>query len=199
MFASPEYLSVSNWDGALAVALGERDRYSREHSDRVCGLCAEMGQGLGLSRPDLQVLVIASLLHDIGKIGIPDSVLLKEGVLEAEEWELMKTHSDKGESIFRALEIENTEDIALTIRFHHEHFDGNGYPDGLAGEDIPVTSRLITLADSYDAMTTKRSYHGARTHRQTMEIILEESGTKMDPYLVSQFARLIEHSRHRVH
>lgn len=197
MFSSLQYQVPRKWDAALVVALGEKDTYSREHSDRVCRICSDLGKNLGLSVHDLHVLILASLLHDIGKIGIPDTVLLKNGKLDDEEWEIMKSHSARGEHIFNSLELDESESIAEAIRSHHEHFDGRGYPDGLKGEDISIIARIIAITDSYDAMTSRRAYQNSRTHRETMDIIADESGTKMDPYIVSIFSKIIEHSDSR--
>lgn len=194
MFSNLQLRVPRKWDAALVVALGEKDGYSREHSDRVCKICTELGKNLGLSVHDLHALILASLLHDIGKIGIPDSVLLKNGKLNDEEWEIMKSHSARGEHIFNSLELDDSEAIAGAIRSHHEHYNGKGYPDGLKGEDISVIARIIAITDSYDAMTTRRAYQHARTHSETMKIIKDESGTKMDPYIVSMFSKIIEHS-----
>lgn len=189
---------TTSWDDALGVALGERDEYTLQHSDRVRGICHEMGKRLGLTREEVRTLTVAALLHDVGKIGIPDVVLLKNGKLDDAEWEIMKTHSEKGEQIFKALEVSEGRSVAAAIRSHHEYFNGDGYPDGLAGEDIPLLARVIAVTDSYDAMTTRRSYQKARSHKDTMKIINEESGTKLDPYIVDLFSRVIAHSDHRV-
>jgi HD-GYP domain-containing protein (c-di-GMP phosphodiesterase class II) len=172
---------------ALLVALGERDRHTLEHSDRVVAAAVALGRHCGLSSGELNSLWLAAAFHDIGKIGIPDQVLLKPGSLDGEEWTCMKTHTAVGERILRALPVPGVEAAAAAVRHHHEHYDGAGYPDGLGGEDIPVLSRIISVVDSYDAMATTRSYHRGRDHGQVMATLRRETGSKHDPYVVARF------------
>lgn len=181
--------------GALDVALDERDRYTREHCNRLVSLSAETGKHCGLSNDELHTVRRAALFHDIGKIGIPDSVLPKPGKLASDEWETIKTHSVKGERIVRKLEIRNGCDIAKVIRHHHEHFNGNGYPDGLAGEKFPFGARIISVVDSYDAMTSTRSYANARSHDEALAIMYEEEGAKSDPYIFRQLLKVVGKGR----
>ena len=176
---------------ALDIAMDERDRYTHEHCNRLVSLSAEIGQCCKLSDGELSSLKRAALLHDIGKIGIPDSILLKPGKLTNEEWETIKTHSVKGERIVSKLELKNGWDITSLIRHHHEHFDGSGYPDGISGESIPIGARIISVVDSYDAMTTTRSYASARSHDEALAIMHEEEGEKSDPYVFRQFLKLV--------
>lgn len=176
---------------ALDVALDERDRYTREHCNRLVSLAAQTGAHCGLSYDQLHTVKCAALFHDIGKIGIPDSILLKEGKLTAAEWETIKTHSVKGERIISKLEIRNGWDIANLIRHHHEYFDGNGYPDGLSGEAIPFGARIISVVDSYDAMTSSRRYARSRSHEEALAILHEEEGAKSDPYVFRQFLKVL--------
>lgn len=172
---------------ALDIALDERDRYTREHCNRLVTLSAETGKYCGLNDNELHTVKCAALFHDIGKIGIPDSILLKTGKLTSDEWEVIKTHSEKGERIIGKLEIRNGWDIANMIRHHHEHFNGNGYPDRLSGETIPFGARIISVVDSYDAMTSTRSYAHARSHDEALTIMHDEAGTKSDPYIFRKF------------
>ncbi|PZO05302.1 MAG: HD-GYP domain-containing protein [Lysobacteraceae bacterium] len=176
---------------SLIAALCERDTYTRGHCDRVCVLALEMGHAVGLSASDLESLRIASQLHDVGKIGVRDDVLLKPGKLTPDEWELMKAHSTHGERIVKETFLSNAVEVASIVRHHHEAFDGSGYPDGLAGNEIPQSCRILSAVDSYDAMTTGRPYHNARSHREAMDILKNEVGTKFDPYIFSVFLNVI--------
>lgn len=184
---------------ALSIALGERDMYTRHHCNRVTSLATELGNACGLQGSRLEQMRVAATFHDVGKIGVPDAVLLKPSKLTAEEWELMKAHSEKGENIFRGTTLPDVEVLASIIRHHHESFDGSGYPDGLRGEQIPVSCRILLIVDCYDAMTTVRPYSKARSHAEAMGILLKERGAKVDPQVLSVFARLIEHSEQRAH
>jgi response regulator RpfG family c-di-GMP phosphodiesterase len=160
----------------------------------VLGLSAAIGVGCGLSGRELGVLKIAASFHDIGKIGIPDHILLKPSTLDATEWEEMKKHSEIGERIMAATDLEGSTQVSLVIRHHHEHFNGGGYPENLSGEEISIHARIIAIADSYDAIAVKRSYQLARTHPQIMAILDEETGEKHDPELMRVFCRIIESS-----
>ncbi len=193
--ADPTFNALRRYTKALAVALGYRDLLTRLHSDRVQGISEELGACCGLSKEEMNALGIAASFHDIGKIGIPDQILLKPSKLDAAEWETMKTHSEIGETIIAATELEGSRQAAHLIRHHHEHFDGTGYPDGLASTDIPICSRIIAIADSYDAMAVTRAYHGARTHGQIMAILHRETGGKHDPELMRVFCEVVEFSK----
>jgi len=182
---------------ALAIALTARDRYTGDHCGRTCVICADMGESCGLSARELMLLHTAAVMHDVGKVAIPDRVLLKPGRLDAAEWAEMRTHSERGEAILLALQVDDMNIVANIVRHHHEGFDGSGYPDGLAGEAIPLLARIIALADSYDAMATERPYHPLRTHAQVMDVIAQEQGAKYDPYLCGKLARIIETSQYR--
>lgn len=177
---------------ALIAALDERDGYTREHSDRVVVLATILGVECGLTQDELRLLGIAAAMHDIGKIGIPDDILLKPDSFNADEWELMKSHAVRGERIVRSIEIEGMDTVATAVRHHHEHFDGSGYPDNLSGESIPVISRILSIVDSYDAMSMARPYHNPRTHTQAMVILCEEQGSKHDPSVLAKFRHCTE-------
>ncbi len=189
------FITLYNYTKALAVALGHRDLLTRLHSDRVYGLAGEIAAAFGMGKQDLAVLKMAALFHDVGKIGISDEILLKPAKHDAAEWEKMKEHSAIGENIMSAIEIEDAPRAAKVIRHHHEHYDGQGYPDNLTGEEIPVCSRIISIADSYDAMAVTRSYHSARTHSEIMDILASETGVKHDPTLMKIFCQMIESSK----
>ena len=186
--------SLIKYTKALSVALGYRDLLTQLHSERVHGLSKEIGECYGLSNSNLNYLNIASSFHDIGKIGIPDHILLKPSQFDEAEWETMKRHSEIGVEIMISTELEGSQQAALLIRHHHEHYDGMGYPDKLSGGDIPICSRIISIADSYDAMAVTRSYHQARTHPEIMAILHEETGKKHDPELMRVFCEIIESS-----
>jgi HD-GYP domain-containing protein (c-di-GMP phosphodiesterase class II) len=190
----PIYDALFTYTKALGVALGYRDQLTRLHSERVRGLAEALGECCGLSKKELGILRISASFHDIGKIGIPDSILLKPSAFNAEEWERMKKHSEIGERIIAATELEGAADAALAIRQHHEHFNGSGYPDGLSGEEISLAARIISIADSYDAMAETRAYQRRKTHPEIMRILLDETGVKHDPQLMHMFCEFIETS-----
>lgn len=182
---------------ALYIALDERDGHTRLHSDRVVELAVQLGAACGIADDDMQVLRAGAQFHDIGKIGIPDYILLKPGSLSGAEWEIMKTHAALGERIFNAADHPHATTVASLIRHHHENFDGNGYPDGLKGDEIPLMSRIITIVDGYDAMRTTRHYHTPRTHSQIMGMLEDEKGNKYDPDIIQEFITLFEKTRPR--
>lgn len=175
----------------LSIALGERDPYTEDHVNRVAILSHKLGLKCGLNSHELNLLSGAAKLHDIGKIGIPDSVLLKDGSLNADEWEVMKSHSELGERICQSIAHHDAEQVAYIVRHHHEHFNGGGYPDGISGENIPICSRIIAIVDSYDAMKTVRPYHTARNHNEVMEVIENECGKKIDPIAYAYFKTVV--------
>lgn len=191
----PTYSALFKYTRALSVALGYRDSLTRLHSERVFGLAEEIGAKCGLSRDELGILKISAAFHDIGKIGIPDPILRKPVQFDEAEWEVMKQHSDMGAQIMAATELEGAQQAALVIRHHHEHYDGSGYPDGLVGEAISISARIVAIADSYDAMAVTRSYHRARTHAEIMAILHQETGGKHDPALMRVFCEVIETSQ----
>lgn len=193
----PVFHALYAYTKALSVALGYRDLLTRLHSERVQGLSVAIGVAYGLSRIQLNALKIAASFHDIGKIGIPDHILLKPAQFNEAEWQEMKMHSEIGEKIMAATELEGSQQAARVIRHHHEHYDGQGYPDKLAGKDIPICSRIISIADSYDAMAVTRSYHHARTHPEIISILKEEDGKKHDPELMRLFREIIENSEYK--
>ena len=176
---------IAHLEPLLNAALTQRDTNTASHCSRVGTLAVELAGMLGFNEEQLMIVGVAARMHDVGKIGIPDAILRKPGALSAEEWAIMRSHSVRGESIMRAdgtLTLRN--DIALVIRHHHEHFDGSGYPDELSGEAIPLAARLLSVVDSYDAMTESRTYHRVRSHQEAMAILDGERGTKHDPQMV---------------
>lgn len=171
---------------ALAQAVEQRDKQTGDHCQRLATYSVALGMALGLSRPELVALYRGGYLHDIGKVAVPDSILFKRGVLTDAEWEIMRSHTSKGEEICRPMKS-----LALVlpiIRSHHERWDGSGYPDGLVGEQIPLLARILQTADVYDALTSERPYKRAMSHEEAMAIMLEESDKGWrDQALVSLF------------
>ncbi|NNM83014.1 MAG: HD-GYP domain-containing protein [Burkholderiales bacterium] len=192
MIKTDSYALLSKYTQGLAVALGYRDLMTRLHSERVHSLCEEIGERIGLDEEDFNALRIGSWFHDIGKIGIPDAILLKPDMFDASEWEVMKRHSEIGEDIMISTGLEGSEAAARIIRHHHEHYDGGGYPDGLKGEEIPFCSRIVSIVDSYDALAVTRSYHRARSQEEVLEMMLRESGIRYDPAILEVFLEMVK-------
>ncbi|MCF8199609.1 MAG: HD domain-containing protein [Sulfuritalea sp.] len=191
-FDDPMFKILHKYTKALSAALGYRDASTRLHSERVAGLAEEIGTSLGLSGEELGILKIAATFHDVGKIGIRDAILLKPTKLDELEWVEMKRHTEIGSKIVEAIELEGSQQAATAIRCHHEHYDGSGYPYNMAGEKIPIYSRIIGIADSYDAMAETRSHHRARSHTEIMDVLESETGHKHDPGLIRIFRDIIE-------
>jgi len=182
----------------LGAALHERDAYTRQHGDRVMQVALAVGRSIGLNSQELGRLHAAALLHDIGKIGIPDGVLLNPGTLDPEQRAIMRSHAERGAKILLTIPGDDAGAVAEAVRHHHEEFDGTGYPDSLGGEDIPVLSRIISIVDNYDAMSSQRVYHMPKDHDYIIGVMQEESGGKHDPYLLGRFMDVIEQSPLRV-
>jgi len=173
---------------ALAAAAEARDNYTEGHLTRVADLALRIGQEMGLPRSRFRALTQGALLHDIGKLKTPDAILGKPAKLTAEETVLMRQHSTAGYELLRR--IPGCDREAVIARHHHEWWDGTGYPDGLAGEEIPLESRIVAVADTYDAMTTDRPYRPAVRHQQALAVILQEAGNHLDPACVAAFLRI---------
>ena len=174
--ADPAHAAVVE---ALAAALNERDRYTGEHSESVVELARSVAVTLGLDAVETERVAMAAVLHDIGKVAIPDRILHKPTALDPEEWALMREHPVIGERILRA--IPGMGAVARIVRHEHERFDGRGYPDGLAGREIPIGSRIILACDAYSAMTTDRPYRAAMSRRAALEELYRCAGTQFDP------------------
>lgn len=174
---------------ALAHSVEARDPYTGLHCERLATYSIALGQALGLSKGDQLALYRGGFLHDIGKVSIPDRILFKEGELNEEEWTVMRQHTTRGEEICRPMKT--LAPVLPIIRHHHERWDGAGYPDGLAGEDIPLLARVMQVADIYDALTTSRPYKPAFSVSSALELMLEESQKGWrDPELVPLFAEV---------
>ena len=174
---------------ALSSALSAKDYYTLGHAARVSAYMTLLGRELGWTDDRLAEVQDAAYLHDIGKIAVSDRVLLKAGPLNSEEWELMRQHPGISAEIVRPL---FNGELTLAVRHHHERFDGDGYPDGLAGAAIPVLARAMCLVDAYDAMSCSRSYRVGLTRRQCLEEMRRCSGAQFDPELVAAFVRALE-------
>ena len=166
----------------LATTLLERDRYTGDHSEAVVELTTRVARALALNEDEIHRVETAALLHDIGKVGIPDSILHKDGPLNDEEWVLMKEHPVIGERILRA--IPGLGGVARIVRHEHERWDGNGYPDSAQGDAIPIGSRIILACDAYHAMTSDRPYRAAMPHGDALRELRKNAGTQFDPQVV---------------
>jgi response regulator RpfG family c-di-GMP phosphodiesterase len=174
---------------SLQTAMEEKDGYTAGHTRRVTELALLLGQGAGLNGDDILVLRRASQFHDIGKLVVDVSCIQKAGELTPEEWELIKKHPGVGASIIEPLTfMERERDI---IRHHHERLDGTGYPDGIGGNELDTLTRIITIADSYDAMTSRRNYRRNLTTTEAMGELWRCAGTQFDPELVEIFAGVV--------
>lgn len=178
---------------ALSRAASYRDDETGEHILRIGDFAALLAQGLGMPEPWCELIRLAAPMHDVGKIGIPDNILLKPGLLTDGEREYMKQHASIGYEILRDdINTELTDMAALIAWCHHEKWDGTGYPRGLAGEDIPLAARIVALCDVYDALRHPRPYKKAWDRQSTIDYIREQSGQHFDPHIVSVFEGLIE-------
>jgi putative nucleotidyltransferase with HDIG domain len=172
-----------------------KDRYTQGHCMRVADLSCELAVRTGIDEQALFWFRIGALLHDVGKLVIPSEVLNKAGKLTDEEWALMRRHPTAGMEILA--EIDFPWDVRPIIESHHERWDGRGYPHGLAGLDIPLSARIVALADVYDALTSERSYKRGLTHSETMDIMRKDIGKAFDPELFSVFETVVFEARFR--
>jgi len=170
---------------ALSKTIEAKDRYTSGHSQRVAIIAVELAERIGFDANRLETLRLGALLHDIGKVAVPDNVLLKPGFLTDEEFAVMKRHPMAGDRILAA--IPGLRDMADIARSHHEKWDGTGYPLGVAGDSIPLEGRICAIADAFDALTTKRSYKAAMPIEQALAIIEKDSGSHFDPELAKVF------------
>lgn len=173
---------------ALALALDAKNSCMCGHSERVAELALLLAAELGFSPEEQMKIHIGAHLHDIGKIGIPDSILNKEGKLTKEEFDLIREHPVIGDSIVGRIQAFRS--IADIVRYHHERYDGKGYPDGLQGEEIPIEARIVAVADSFDAMTTVRTYRRAVSLKEALSEIVRCRSTQFDPVVVDALLQL---------
>jgi putative nucleotidyltransferase with HDIG domain len=174
---------------SLSATVDARDAYTAGHSRRVQQLALAIGRELGLSQAELDLLGHAALFHDIGKLAVPDAILLKPASLTDAEWSLMQKHADEGARIIDRLGFLN--DAVPAIRHHHERFDGAGYPDRLKGEEIPLGARIIHVADALDSMLTTRNYRAARPVRDALLELREAAGSQFCPRCVAALERIL--------
>ena len=175
---------------SLIRALEESDSDTEAHVQRTQKMGETLARRIGFNDAQIADLKLLCLLHDIGKVGIPLEILNKPGKLNAREWEVMKTHAEKGYQI--AMSSDELRSIAPMIRSHHERWDGKGYPEGLAGQNIPLLSRMIALVDAYDAMVNDRAYRKGLEPEKAQEEIRNNTGTQFDPVLVEEFLKMLE-------
>ncbi len=169
----------------LAETIEAKDRHTRGHCNRMRFLCVELGRLAGLSEKDIEILEYASILHDLGKIGVSDFILNKNGPLDKDELYRIKEHPEIGEKILQSIPMMDT--VARIIGAHHENFDGTGYPKGLKGSDIPLPARIIAVADIYDAMTSDRPYRKGLPLNVVLDEMSRVSGTQLDPDMAGLF------------
>jgi len=187
--ADPTYIALHRYTKALSVALGHRDLYTRVHSDRVVALSEAMGVRLGMSETDLGILRISATFHDIGKIGVPDHILLKPGPLTDEEWVIMRQHPQCAYELLSPIHYLRP---VLDIPYcQHEKWDGTGYPRGLRGEQIPIAARLFAVVDVWDALRSDRPYRPGWSTKERWQHIRSQAGTHFDPWCVHLFAKTL--------
>lgn len=177
--------TILNTIKAFSETIEMKDAYTKGHCARVSSMSVELGKALHIPEKELTILAGGALLHDIGKIGIPEEVLRKPSSLSGDEYFLIKSHPESGEKILKLIEMFSS--YTPLIRSHHERYDGTGYPDGLAGEEIPIFARIVTLTDAYDAMTSDRSYRNHKSTEEALQEIRRNRGTQFDPVLVDLF------------
>jgi CHASE2 domain-containing sensor protein len=181
----------------LALAAESRDEETGEHIDRMSELCRELALEIGLSEAEADLLRHASVLHDVGKIGIPDRILLKPGKLDPDEWEVMKSHAEIGASILAGSSSPLLQEAEIIARTHHERWDGSGYPAGTAGEAIPLGGRITAICDVYDALLSERPYKRAWTREEALAEVAAQRGRHFDPSLVDAFLGVVERRQKR--
>jgi putative nucleotidyltransferase with HDIG domain len=170
---------------ALAQAVDAKDPYTRGHSERVTDIAVAVATALEVGQDDMDTLRSAAVLHDIGKIGINEQILRKPGPLSDQEWDMMRHHPDLGADI--VVPVSSLQRVVPVILHHHERWDGSGYPGHLSGEDIPLGSRILAVADAYEAMTSNRAYRRAMPAEEARAILEEGAGRQWDPRVVQAF------------
>jgi len=175
---------------ALAGAIESRDSYTGHHCARLADYAGTLGQRLGLSDKKIEQMRLGAALHDIGKISVPDAILLKPGRLTEDEFAIIQRHCRTGVEICARISL--GDEVLSIVSGHHERFDGTGYPEGLAGDDIPLGARIVAVVDAYDAMTTDRPYRTGMPHQQAADILRAGAGTQWDPRLVDAFLSTLE-------
>ncbi len=178
---------------ALAGTVDAKDPYTNGHSERVADYTRMLAKKMGISNAQQKDLYYTALLHDIGKIGIPNEILNKPTKLTKDEFDMIRNHTIYGDQILgRLMSIPS---IAIAARSHHERYDGTGYPDGLKGEEIPLAARIVSVADCYDAMTSVRSYSGVRPQAEVRAEIEKGAGTQFDPQIAALMLEIIDEDK----
>lgn len=177
--------------GALANAIEARDKYTGGHSERVSQLAVLTGKALHLPASELQTLEWAGLLHDIGKIGIPEHILSKPGALTAEEFDQIKQHARLGYEVLRP--VASLQPVLDAVLYHHENHDGSGYPEELRGEQIPLSARILHVVDIFDALISSRSYRGRLSMEEALQVLTEGTGSITDPAVTTAFVHALRH------
>ncbi|WP_461247569.1 HD-GYP domain-containing protein [Treponema sp. R6D11] len=177
---------------AFSDALEARDQYTAGHSRRVMGYSESIGKRMKLDKQNIEELKRSSVLHDIGKIGIPDTVLKKETKLTDEEFAIIKSHPQTGAAILK--HIKSFKDLVPAVYHHHERFDGEGYPDGIKGTAIPLHARIIAITDTFDAMTSSRSYRKALSFKTALNELERNKGIQFDPDITDIFIEILTES-----
>ena len=185
---------MKGWFNAV-VALGLRvkDREARAHNLRVARLCVHIGRQMSMSAHELRVLARAGLMHDIGKLGIPEAVLDKHSPLSDSEWMLMRTHPEMGLTLLDRMGQSSRE--VLAVLYHHERLDGSGYPYGIKEEGIPIEARIVAVADTYDALTSNRPYRTACSDAEARRVLAEEARHRLDSRAVDALFRALDSAR----
>ncbi len=174
----------------LVAALDAKDPFTRLHSERVAAISGSIAKKMGFDEQDVKRITYAARIHDIGKVAIPDSVLLKPGKLTADEFNLIKSHPTKGLEVLHPMRLRLSKDVQGVIVHHHERWDGTGYPSSLRGENIPLWARIVSLADAYEAMTAGRAYTRAKAPQEALNEIIMFAGRQFDPQVVQLFEAL---------
>ncbi len=190
----PAQRSVREWfDAVLALGLRVKDREARAHNMRVARLCVHIGRQMSMSAAELRVLARAGLMHDIGKLGIPQAVLGKESPLSESEWMLMRAHPEMGLTLLDRAGQSSRE--VLAVLYHHERLDGTGYPYGLRAEGIPIEARIVAVADTYDALTSNRPYRNACSETEARRVLAEEAKRRLDGRAVRALFNALDFTR----
>ncbi|MBI2877763.1 MAG: HD-GYP domain-containing protein [Candidatus Tectomicrobia bacterium] len=174
----------------VIAAADARDTYTHDHSESVARYASAIARSMGLSEDQARLVSIAGLLHDGGKIGIPDAILHKKEQLVEEEWKMIQTHPTMGEAILK--HIDKLDGVLPIIRHHHENYEGGGYPDGIRREEIPLEARILRVADAYDAMVSNRPYRRPLSRQEAIAELRAGAGQQFDPQVVEAFILLLE-------
>jgi putative nucleotidyltransferase with HDIG domain len=187
---SDQYLEMNiGLAAAMVVLLDSKDEYTAQHSAAVAMYCRDIARALRLPEEEAEALHLAGLLHDLGKVGVPDAVLRKTTVLDEQDWSFVREHPEKGAEVLSHLVA--YQDVADIVRYHHERLDGSGYPGGMSAESIPELSKILAVADSYHAMTSDRPYHSARSSFEALKELRTMSGRTLDGRYVEALARVL--------